>query len=75
MGESYEATIQWSGSSDLGMVLLAAASRPKCSAKLDEKEGLSALSITVKEVSIQALRDVVDELMIALSDIEENFNS
>jgi|GEM_PF-261660 hypothetical protein len=73
MAESYEATIEWSGSLDLGTVLLAAASRPKCSAKLNQIKGTSSLSVVVKETSIQALRDVVDELLIALSDIEEHF--
>ena len=42
--------------------------------KLTESEGISHLTIIVEDSSIQNLRDRVDELMVALSDIEENFN-
>ena len=72
MVESYTATIQWSGDAVLGTVLLAAASRPGCSAKLTETDGIAELKIVVQDSSIQSLRDEVDELMIALSDIEES---
>lgn len=72
MVESYTATIQWSGDAALGTVLLAAASRPGCSAKLTETDGVAELKIVVQDSSIQSLRDKVDELMIALSDIEES---
>ncbi|MBT4920504.1 MAG: hypothetical protein HON10_03850 [Euryarchaeota archaeon] len=72
MVESYTATVQWSGDAELGTVLLAAASRPGCSAKLTESDGVAELKIVVEDSSIQSLRDRVDELMIALSDIEES---
>ena len=72
MGESYTATIQWSGDGVLGTILLAAASRPGCSAKLTESDGFAELKIVVEDSSIQSLRDRVDELMVALSDIEES---
>ena len=72
MVESYTATIQWSGGAALGTVLLAAASRPGCSAKLTETDGVAELKIVVQDSSIQSLRDKVDELMIALSDVEES---
>ena len=72
MVESYTATIQWSGDAALGTVLLAAASRPGCSAKLTETDGVAELKIVVQDSSIQSLRDKVDELMIALSDVEES---
>ena len=72
MVESYTATIQWSGDAVLGTVLLAAASRPGCSAKLTESDGIVELEIVVQDSSIQSLRDRVDELMVALADIEES---
>ena len=72
MVESYTATIQWSGNAALGTVLLAAASRPGCSAKLTESDGVAELKVVVEDSSIQSLRDRVDELMVALSDIEES---
>ena len=72
MVESYTATIQWSGDAVLGTVLLAAASRPGCSAKLTENDGVVELEIVVQDSSIQSLRDRVDELMVALADIEES---
>ena len=72
MVESYRATIEWVGEAALGTILLAAASRPGCSANLTETGGEVKLVIIVQDDSIQSLRDSVDELMIALSDIEEN---
>tara|TARA_B100001248_G_C27198055_1_gene369899 strand:- start:393 stop:617 length:225 start_codon:yes stop_codon:yes gene_type:complete len=72
MVESYRATIEWAGSATLGTILLAAATRPGCSANLTETGSEAKLVIVVQDASIQNLRDRVDELMIALSDIEEN---
>jgi|TARA_B100001093_G_scaffold121244_2_gene114119 hypothetical protein len=72
MVESYTATIQWNGDAVLGTVLLAAASRPGCSAKLTESDGIVELQIVVEDSSMQSLRDRVDELMVALADIEES---
>ena len=72
MVESYKATIEWRGSAKLGTIYLAAASRPGCSANLVENGTEVKLIITVEDKSIQSLRDTVDSLMIALSDIEEN---
>lgn len=72
MVESYRATIEWTGKAALGTILLAAASRPGCSANLTETGDEAKLVIIVQDDSIQNLRDRVDELMIALSDIEEN---
>jgi len=72
MVESYRATIEWVGKATLGTILLAAASRPGCSANLTETGYEAKLVIVVQDDSIQNLRDRVDELMIALSDIEEN---
>ena len=57
----------------LGTVLLAAASRPGCSANLIETGEDVKLVIVVQKDSIQDLRDCVDDLMVALSDIEENY--
>ena len=72
MVESYRATIEWVGPAKLGTILLSAASRPGCSANLIETEKEVKLVVIVEESSIQSLRDAVDELMIALADIEEN---
>ncbi len=73
MVESYRATIEWIGPATLGTVLLTAASRPGCSANLIETDEDVKLVIVVQKDSIQDLRDSVDELMVALSDIEENY--
>ena len=72
MVESYRATIEWVGKAALGTVLLAAASCPGCSANLTETGDEAKLVIIVQDDSIQSLRDRVDDLMVALSDIEEN---
>lgn len=72
MVESYRATIEWVGPAKLGTILLSAASRPGCSANLIETGEEVKLIVTVEDDSIQSLRDTVDELMIALADIEEN---
>jgi len=72
MVESYRATIEWAGEAALGTILLAAASRPGCSANLTEDGHESKLVIVVQDESIQSLRDRIDDLMVTLSDIEEN---
>ena len=72
MVESYRATIEWVGPAKLGTILLSVASRPECSANLVETEEEVKLVVIVEDSSIQSLRDAVDELMIALADIEEN---
>ncbi len=72
MVESYRATIEWVGPAKLGTILLSAASRPGCSANLIETEEVVKLVVIVEDSSIQSLRDAVDELMIALADIEES---
>ena len=72
MVESYQATIEWSGSVSLATTFLAAASRPGCSAKMTEDGNEATLVIIVEDSSIQSLRNGVDELLVALSDIEEN---
>ena len=72
MVESYRATIEWVGPAKLGTILLSAASRHGCSANLIETGEEVRLIVTVEDDSIQSLRDTVDELMIALADIEEN---
>ena len=72
MVESYQATIEWSGSVSLATTFLAVASRPGCSAKMTENGSLANLVIIVEDSSIQSLRNRVDELLVALSDIEEN---
>ena len=72
MVESYQATIEWSGSVSLATTFLAAASRPGCSAKMTEDGNEATLVIIVEDSSIQSLRNRVDELLVALSDIEDN---
>ena len=72
MVESYQATIEWSGPVSLATTFLAAASRPGCSAKLNETGSQATLVVVVEDSSIQSLRDRVDDLLIALADIEEN---
>ena len=71
MVELYRATVEWTGAATLGTILLAAASRPGCSANLIETGSEAKLVIIVEDSSIQSLRDTVDDLMVALSDIEE----
>jgi hypothetical protein len=39
---------------------------------LTESDGVAELEVVVEDSSIQSLRDRVDELMVALSDIEES---
>jgi hypothetical protein len=39
---------------------------------MSEAGGVAKLDITVSNSDLQTLRDIVDELLIALADIEEN---
>ncbi|MDA0649082.1 MAG: hypothetical protein O3B00_06670 [archaeon] len=72
MGEMHHATIEWQGDVALATIFLAAASRPNCKAEMSEEGGAAKLEITVSNSNLQTLRDIVDELLIALADIEEN---
>ena len=72
MAESYQATIQWSGNKGLGAVMLDATTMLDCVAILDDKDGVTELSITINDHTLQGLRNKVDELLIKLSKIEEN---
>ena len=70
MNEGHTVTVEWSGDPSLGTVYLAAASRPHCKASLSEKDGQAHLIVQVHHQSLQELRDIVDEMMVALADIE-----
>jgi len=72
MGEMHHATIEWQGDVALATPFLAAASRPSCKAEMSEQSGVAKLEITVSNSDLQTLRDIVDELLITLADIEEN---
>ena len=52
MVESYRATIEWVGKAALGTILLAAASRPGCTANLTETGDEAKLVIIVQDDSI-----------------------
>lgn len=70
MSELHQATVKWSGQPTMATVLLAAASRPNCSAQLAESNGKAHLTVVVEHASLQTLRDIVDNLLIAFADIE-----
>ena len=70
MVEGHQVTVEWSGDPSLGTVYLAAASRPHCKANLSESDGQAHLTVHVHHTSLQILRDIVDELMVTLADIE-----
>ena len=72
MGEMHHATIEWQGDVTLATTFLAAASRPNCKATMSEENGVAKLEITVSNPDLQTMRDIVDELLITLSDIEDN---
>ena len=72
MGEMHHATIEWQGDVALATTFLAAASRPNCKATMSEENGIAKLEITVSNPDLQTMRDIVDELLITLSDIEDN---
>jgi hypothetical protein len=72
MGEMHHATIEWQGDVSLATTFLAAASRPNCKATMSEENGVAKLEITVSNPDLQTMRDIVDELLITLSDIEDN---
>ena len=71
MGEMHHATIEWQGDIALATTFLAAASRPNCKATMSEENGVAKLEITVSNPDLQTMRDIVDELLITLSDIED----
>jgi hypothetical protein len=68
----HHATIEWQGDVALATTFLAAASRPNCKATMSEENGVAKLEITVSNPDLQTMRDIVDELLITLSDIEDN---
>ncbi|MDE0858408.1 MAG: hypothetical protein OSA38_07555 [Candidatus Poseidoniaceae archaeon] len=70
MVEGHLVTVEWSGDKALGTVYLAAASRPHCKATLSESDEKAHLMVQVHHTSLQELRNIVDELMIAFADIE-----
>jgi len=72
MGEMHHATIEWQGDVALATTFLAAATRPNCKAKVSEENGVAKLEITVSNPDLQTMRNIVDELLITLSDIEDN---
>jgi len=72
MGEMHHATIEWQGDVALATTFLAAATRPSCKATMSEENGVAKLEITVSNPDLQTMRDIVDELLITLSDIEDN---
>jgi hypothetical protein len=72
MGEMHHATIEWQGDVALATTFLAAASRPNCKATMSEENGVAKLEIIVSNPDLQTMRDIVDELLITLSDIEDN---
>jgi hypothetical protein len=39
---------------------------------MSEENGVAKLEITVSNPDLQTMRDIVDELLITLSDIEDN---
>jgi hypothetical protein len=72
MAEMHHATIEWQGDVALATTFLAAATRPNCKATMSEENGVAKLEITVSNPDLQTMRDIVDELLITLSDIEDN---
>ena len=70
MVEGHAVTVEWSGDPSLGTLFLAAASRPHCKATLKEHGGEASLTVQVHHTSLQELRNIVDELMVALADLE-----
>tara|TARA_B000000609_G_scaffold104713_1_gene80477 strand:- start:1721 stop:1987 length:267 start_codon:yes stop_codon:yes gene_type:complete len=71
MAESYRATVEWSGDSNLGAELLAAASMHGYETEIHEVDKNVKLIISVNHSTLQGLRDSVDELLIKMSKIEE----
>ncbi|MFL2949349.1 MAG: hypothetical protein ACJZ40_03070 [Candidatus Poseidoniaceae archaeon] len=70
MVEAHLVTVEWSGDAALGTVYLAAASRPHCKARLSETGTQAQLIVEVRHTSLQELRNIVDELLVAFADIE-----
>ena len=71
MDEVHEATIQWSGASQLAEQIIQASNRPHCESLTQEESGEVFVSVTVQHSNLQELRDIVDELLIRFADIEE----
>ncbi len=71
MAESYRATVEWSGDSNLGTKLLAAASMYGYTTEMHENDENVKLIITVNHSTLQGLRNSVDELLVEMSKIEE----
>lgn len=73
MSELHEAIIEWVGAPKLAPLILAASQRSNCEVHSFEEGDEIRLTVKIQHTSLQSLRDMVDDLLIEFSDIEEEF--
>ena len=74
MTEAHVMEVRWSGDKVLGNALAEAAKLQGYEPAMSPAEDGVSLSVSVSDNDLQALRDRVDELLVAFSALEEEHN-
>ena len=74
MTEEHAMEVRWSGDEVLGSAMAEAAKLQGYEPTLSPAEDGVSLSVSVSDNDLQALRDRVDELLVAFSALEEEHN-
>ena len=74
MTEMHVMEVRWSGDVPLGSAMAEAAKQHGHEAVLEINDGQATLTVKVDDSDLQALRDRVDELLVAFSALEETHN-
>jgi len=71
MGESYRASIAWKGSDGTANNIMALATSQAIVYERQEQHGEIHLTFQLEAPSLQSLRDLVDEILVQLAEVEE----
>ena len=74
MTEEHVMEVRWSGNEVLGSAMAEAAKLQGYEPTLSSAGDVVSLSVSVSDNDLQALRDRVDELLVAFSALEEEHN-
>ena len=74
MTEMHVMEVRWSGDGSLGSAMAEVAKQHGHEVVLEINDGQATLTVKVDDSDLQALRDRVDELLVALSALEETHN-
>ena len=71
MAEIHTMTVRWSGDGALAEAMAACAAELGHAPSLTQDEASHTLTVEVVDADLQALRDRVDDLLVAMSALEE----